>query len=182
MSQAALQDAGDDPADELLLWILVWSELVAFGVLFGAFLVTALLQQSVFAAARLHLNPELAALNTIILLTSGWQAALAARTGASHRQSRRALLFAALLGLAFALVKVAEYAGELPFAGDPSFGSFFELYLLTTGFHLLHVLFGAFVLLLVAWRPSRSNITLITTLWHVIDLVWVVMFPLVYLA
>ncbi|TJW35653.1 MAG: cytochrome c oxidase subunit 3 family protein, partial [Mesorhizobium sp.] len=42
--------------------------------------------------------------------------------------------------------------------------------------------FGAFVLLLVSWRVERSNVVLITTLWHVFDLIWIVMFPLVYLA
>ncbi|OKP72984.1 NorE accessory protein for nitric oxide reductase, partial [Ensifer adhaerens] len=53
---------------------------------------------------------------------------------------------------------------------------------LVTGFHLLHVVFGAFVLIIVAWRPKPGNVELITTLWHVIDLVWIVMFPLVYLV
>jgi nitric oxide reductase NorE protein len=182
MSQTATHEAADEEADELLLWILVWSELVAFGVLFGAFLVTSVLQAAAFSAARSHLSPAFAAANTLILLSSGWQAALAARAGASRRRSRRGLLLAALLGLAFVLVKIVEYSGEVRFAGDAAFGSFFELYFLLTGFHLLHVAFGALVLLLVAWRPSRSNTRLITTLWHVIDLVWVVMFPLVYLA
>lgn len=182
MSQTVTQDVTDDEAGEFLLWILVWSELIAFGMLFGAFLVTSLLQVHAFSAARAHLSPMLAAANTIILLSSGWQAALAARAEALPRQSQRALLLAALFGFAFMAVKMVEYGGEIPFSGDASFGSFFELYFLITGFHLLHVVFGAFVLLLVAWRPNRSNITLITTLWHVIDLVWMVMFPLVYLA
>ena len=51
-----------------------------------------------------------------------------------------------------------------------------------TGFHLLHVAFGAIILLLVALRPARENVTLIATLWHVIDLVWLVIFPILYLA
>ncbi len=54
--------------------------------------------------------------------------------------------------------------------------------MLLTGFHLMHVLFGSVVLALVAWRPTRSNVLLITTLWHAIDLVWLVMFPVLYLA
>lgn len=174
--------AADEEANGVLLWVLVWSELVAFGVLFGAFLVTALLQPQAFLAARFHLRAGLAGLNTVILLSSGWQAALAARTGVSQLQRRRGLALAALLGLAFAAVKIVEYASEAQFAGETEFGSFFELYFLITGFHLLHVVFGAAVLLLVAWRPSKSNVALITTLWHAIDLVWVLMFPLLYLA
>lgn len=172
----------DDAADTLLLWVLVWSELAAFGILLVGFLVVGIVQADAFSAARSHLDPLLAGINTLVLLTSGWQAALAARPQASRAQRRRALVNAALFGLAFVVIKLFEYRTEAGVAGDPAFGSFFELYFLVTGFHLLHVVFGALVLLIVAWRPKPGNVTLITTLWHVIDLVWIVMFPLVYLV
>lgn len=170
-------DAGD-----FLLWILVWSELAAFGVMLVAFMVTSIVQADEFAAARQHLDPSIAALNTAVLLTSGWQAARAARPGVPRKESRSALILAALLGFLFVAVKLFEYSGEVGHASDEGYGAFFELYFLLTGFHLLHVLFGAFVLLLVSWRADRSNVLLITTLWHVFDLIWIVMFPLVYLA
>lgn len=170
-------DAGD-----FLLWILVWSELAAFGILLAAFMVAGIVQADQFAAARVHLNTPLAALNTAVLLTSGWQAARAARPGATRGQARGALVVAALFGLLFVAIKLFEYSGEIGHAGDEAYGVFFELYFLLTGFHLLHVAFGALVLLLVSWRTSRANVILITTLWHVFDLIWIVMFPLVYLA
>lgn len=170
-------DAGD-----FLLWALVWSELAAFGILLCAFLIVGFLQPEAFASARQHLNVPLAAVNTLVLITSGWQAALAVRTGATRGQSRRALVLAAVFGLLFAAIKLYEYAGEAAFAGQAAFADFFELYFLITGFHLLHVTFGAAVLLLVAWKPDRANIILITTLWHVFDLIWILMFPIVYLA
>ncbi|KOF20189.1 NorE accessory protein for nitric oxide reductase [Ensifer adhaerens] len=168
--------------DDLLLWVLVWSELAALGILLTGFLVVGVIQADAFAAARSHLNPLLAGINTLVLLTSGWQAALAARPVASTAARRRALMLAALFGVAFVVIKLFEYSTEVDVAGLPQFGAFFELYFLITGFHLLHVAFGSAVLLLVAWRPSPGNIALITTLWHVIDLVWIVMFPLVYLV
>lgn len=171
------QDAGD-----FLLWILVWSELAAFGVMLVAFMVTGIVQADKFAAARQHLDPLIAALNTAVLLTSGWQAARAARPGAPRNEPRGALILAALLGFLFVAIKLFEYRGEIGYSGDEGYGAFFELYFLLTGFHLLHVLFGAFVLLLVSWRADRSNVLLITTLWHAFDLIWIVMFPLVYLA
>ncbi|WP_112946263.1 cytochrome c oxidase subunit 3 [Hyphomicrobiales bacterium] len=174
--------AEEDTTDTLLLWVLVWSELAAFGILLAGFLLVGLVQPDAFVAARLHLDPLLAGINTLVLLTSGWQAALATRPRASLGQRRRALVNAALIGFAFVAIKLFEYSTEAGVAGDPAFGSFFELYFLVTGFHLLHVVFGAFVLLIVAWRPASGNVTLITTLWHVIDLVWIVMFPLVYLV
>ncbi|WP_025199888.1 cytochrome c oxidase subunit 3, partial [Brucella sp. NF 2653] len=112
----------------------------------------------------------------------GWQAALAGRRRSDPKAVRRPLLFAALFGFCFVAVKLLEYSHEARFAGDEAAGSFFELYFLITGFHLLHVLFGSVILMLVAWRPSRSNVLLIATLWHAIDLVWLVMFPILYLA
>lgn len=175
--------AGDDPdAGDFLLWILVWSELTAFGILLVAFMVAGVVQAEQFASARLHLNAPLAALNTAVLLTSGWQAARAARPDATRRQARAALIGAAVFGLLFVAIKLFEYSAEIGHAGDQAHGVFFELYFILTGFHLMHVVFGALVLLLVSWRMERSNVVLITTLWHVFDLIWIVMFPLVYLA
>ncbi|MFC3074564.1 cytochrome c oxidase subunit 3 [Shinella pollutisoli] len=168
--------------DSLLLWVLVWSELVAFGALLAAFLVMSALDPQGAAALRGHLSPGLAGANTLILVLSGWQAALAVRRRDEGLAVRRPLVLAAMLGLAFVAVKLLEYSREIDFVGDPAAGGFFELYFLVTGFHLLHVLFGSVLLLLVAWRPSRANVFLIATLWHAIDLVWLVMFPILYLA
>ncbi|MER8461831.1 cytochrome c oxidase subunit 3 [Mesorhizobium sp. M1396] len=182
MMVSSAQDEEAPGAGDLLLWILAWSELAAFGSLLVAFMVAGIVQADKFAMARQHLDPAIAALNTAVLLTSGWQAARAARPSASRNEVRRALIFAALLGFLFVAVKLFEYSGEIGRAGEEGYGSFFELYFLLTGFHLLHVLFGAMVLLLVSWRADRPNVLLITTLWHVFDLIWIVMFPLVYLA
>lgn len=172
----------EEPEDNLLLWILVWSELVTFAILLTAFMIMSLVDIDGVTALRSHLSPGLAAANTVVLLLSGWQAAIAVRSHHDSRVVRRPLLCASLFGLVFVAIKLVEYSHELPFAGDAAAGSFFELYFLLTGFHLLHVLFGSFILMLVAWRPSRSNVVLIATLWHAIDLVWLVMFPILYLA
>ena len=174
---AAKAESGE--GDSLLLWILVWSELAVFGALLVAFMVMTLLDGAAAGLLRSHLHPGLAALNTVLLVLSGWQAALAVRGDATA--ARRPLSLAAVFGLAFVAVKLGEYAVEIG-SGIGEAGRLAELYFLITGFHLLHVLFGAGVLLLVAWRPSRSNVVTIATLWHAIDLVWLVMFPIVYLA
>lgn len=167
--------------DTFLLWILVWSELAAFGALLIAFMVMTVLDADGASLLRSHLHPGLAALNTVLLVLSGWQAALAVRLGADCGAVRRPLVLAALFGLVFVAVKIAECSMEIR-AGLDGAGTLAELYILITGFHLLHVAFGATVLLLVAWRPSRANVVAIATLWHVIDLVWLVMFPIVYLT
>jgi nitric oxide reductase NorE protein len=174
-------DAESGQGDCLLLWILVWSELAAFGALLIAFMVMTALDPEGVALFRTYLHPGLAGANTIILVLSGWQAALAVRLGAEGRAARRPLVLAAFLGLTFAAVKTVEYMLEIQ-AGVGGLGKLAELYFLVTGFHLLHVVFGAAILLLVASRPSRANVVMIATLWHAIDLVWLVMFPIIYLT
>jgi nitric oxide reductase NorE protein len=173
------RDEGTD--GNLVMWILVWSELVAFGVLISGFLVMSFLHAESFSLAKLHLDARLASINTLVLITSGWLAAEAARA-MSERIRRMALAASAVLGFVFAAVKVIEYQRELKFAGDATFNAFFELYFIITGFHLAHVVFLSLVMLLIARRPERSNVALVTTVWHVVDIVWLVIFPVVYLG
>ncbi|KNY17099.1 NorE accessory protein for nitric oxide reductase [Shinella sp. SUS2] len=179
--RTAIAETESGEGDCLLLWILVWSELAAFGALLVAFMVLTLVDVGNASLLRAHLHPGLAALNTVLLVLSGWQAALAVRRGADLSGVRRSLVLAGLLGLVFAAVKLTEYGIEVR-SGIGAAGTLAELYFLVTGFHLLHVVFGAVVLFLVAWRPSRGNVVMIATLWHAIDLVWLVMFPIVYLT
>lgn len=172
---------GRETSGDLVLWILVWSELAAFGVLIGGFMIMSVLHADEFALAKLHLNGRLASINTLVLIMSGWLAAEAAR--AVKEQTRRfALLGAAALGFAFTLIKLIEYQGEMRLAGDATFNAFFELYFLITGFHLAHVIFLSILMVLIARRPDPTNVRLVTTVWHVIDMIWLVIFPVVYLG
>jgi nitric oxide reductase NorE protein len=172
---------GEASEGDLILWILVWSELAAFGVLLLGFMVMSFLHPDSFQIAKLHLNGRLASLNTLVLITSGWAAAEAARSR-SERIRRVALLAAAALGFVFVGIKLAEYGGELRFAGDATFDAFFQLYFMITGFHLAHVVFLGLVMLLVAQKAETSNVRLVATVWHVVDIVWLVIFPIVYLG
>lgn len=181
MAVFADTDVRSEEGNDLILWILVWSELAAFGILLAGFLVMSFLHPESFSVAKFHLDARLASLNTIVLLASGWQAAVAVRSVDESRR-RLSLIAAAALGFVFVAVKALEYHGELRFMGDATFNAFFELYFLITGFHLAHVAFLGALMLLLARRPDPSNVGIVTTLWHVIDIVWLVIFPLIYLG
>lgn len=167
----------EEPGVELLLWVLIWSELVVFTALLAAFAVAETLDPAGFAVGRGHLDLGRAVAATAVLLTSGLFAARAAR---SARPSRD-LLLAAAGGVAFCVLKVFGYLQELPFAGLQE-GRMFEMYMLITGFHLVHVVFGTGLLVIAAWRPSPAGVAAVATIWHVIDLVWIGILPVIYVS
>lgn len=162
---------------ELLLWILVWSELVVFGALLGAFLLLSVLDPPSLVTLHRALDPTLAVLATAVLLTSDFFAASAA----FGRHPRRNLVVAALGGLAFCGLKIAAFVDELPALAAME-GRLAELYPLIVGFHFAHVLFVAGLLLLVAWRPVPRHAATVATVWHLIDLVWLLILPVIYLG
>lgn len=171
------------PGDPMI-WVLVFSELAAFGLFLGAFVVARAVNPVVFASGQAALDSGLAGLNTIVLVTSGWAAArgtAAARAG-EPRSSRHWLFVAMGLGAAFVAIKLAEYAKEIGSGIGLETSPFFTLYFLLTGFHLLHVCLGIIILSVVCRRAEPSGVETGTAFWHMVDLVWVVMFPILYLV
>jgi nitric oxide reductase NorE protein len=88
---------------------------------------------------------------------------------------------AALLGVVFLIVKVLEYAGKAADGIGWETHPFFTFYYLLTGFHAAHVVAGVIVLLLIAWQDTARNIEAGAAFWHMVDLVWVLLFPVLYL-
>lgn len=162
---------------ELLLWILVWSELIVFGALLGGFLLLSALDPPALTALHRALDLPLAGIATATLLGSGFFAARAAAGAAP----RRNLVAAAAGGFAFCALKLAAFGHELPALAAMD-GRLPELYLLITGFHLAHVLFVALLLLAVAWRPAPRQVAMVATVWHLVDLVWLLILPVIYLG
>ncbi|WP_376961779.1 cytochrome c oxidase subunit 3 [Azospirillum sp. A26] len=170
----------------LMMWILIFSELAVFGVAFLGFAVARVLDPAIFAAGQAHLNGTAGALNTMVLVTSGYLAAkgvAAGRCGAVP-QARRAMLMAAAVGSVFLAVKAVEYSATLGAGLTIDTDSFFTLYFLLTGFHALHVVLGIVILLLVGRSGPDTLVENLETgaaFWHMVDLVWVILYPLVYL-
>ena len=171
------------PGDPMM-WVLVLSELVAFGLFLGAFIVAHAVRPAVFASGQTALDTSLAGYNTIVLVTSGWAAAKGAAS-ARAREGLRArlwLFLAMVLGAAFVTIKLVEYAREVGSGAGMETSVFFTLYFLLTGFHLLHVLLGITILAVVCRRADPIHVQTGTVFWHMVDLVWIVMFPIVYLV
>jgi len=149
---------GELPGDPMI-WVLIFSELAVFGALLCAFAIARGINPTEFASGQALLNPGLAGLNTVVLVTSGWAAARGA-AAARARQActcRRWLVLTIGLGWAFVAVKFVEYAGEIATGAGLETSTFFTLYFLLTGFHLLHVVLGM-VILAVVWRGAEVEI------------------------
>ncbi len=180
MSDATLID---ELPGELLMWVLIISELLVFGAGLIAFMGVRLTDPAGFAEAQSHLHRTGAALNTVVLVSSGYLAAQALhwRRDARRNTAQLALLGASLLGLVFLVIKGVEYADKAAQGISYETHPFFLFYYLLTGFHAAHVLAGALILLLVAWRDDPRNIEAGAQFWHMVDLVWIMLFPVIYL-
>ena len=166
-----------------MMWILIASELLVFGAALIGFAGARALDPVGFAESQSLLNRPLGAINTAVLLTSGLFAALAvqARREEKSSLSRIHLAIAALFGFGFMVVKFVEYGEKFAAGIDVDTNTFFTLYYLVTGFHLAHVVFGIIILALVGIWNSEENLETGTAFWHMVDLVWVLIFPVIYL-
>lgn len=167
---------------ELMIWILIISELAVFSAGLVALLATRLTDPAGFAEAQSHLHRVGAAVNTVVLVTSGYLAAHAAAVaGARPARARLALVLAAGLGAVFLAVKASEYADLFSQGISTETHAFFTFSFLLTGFHAAHVLAGMLLLLAVALRPAPRAVGVAAAFWHMVDLVWVLLVPVVYL-
>ncbi|MEO9781006.1 MAG: cytochrome c oxidase subunit 3 [Sedimentitalea sp.] len=173
----------DELPGELMMWVLIVSELLVFAAGLTAFLAVRLTDPVGFAEAQDHLYRTGAALNTAVLITSGFLAAQALvwRRVGKRALARVALVAAAALGVLFLVIKGAEYAGKAAQGIAWDTHPFFTFYYGLTGFHAAHVVAGVLLLLLVAWRDASQNIEASAMFWHMVDLVWVLLFPVIYL-
>jgi cytochrome c oxidase subunit 3 len=186
------------------MWVFLATEVLLFGGLFVGYIVYRSLYHRAFTEASHHLDAFLGTIETIVLLTSSLFAVL---TIYYLRRRARALcvlflLLTALMGVAFLALHGLEYfhefgEGILPgshyrFSEMPLAGAdlFFTLYFCMTGLHGAHVTVGVLVLCWMAARVARGEIVpeyeapleVATLYWHLVDLIWIFLYPLLYLA
>ena len=173
------------------VWVFIGADAVIFAMLFSSFMSERLHNPAVFEASRHTLNMNLGGIDTLILLTSSWSVALAIQALKRGLVDRvpRYLLGGVLTGLMFMVSKSIEYFEKFAAGIRPATNDFYMWYFTLTGIHLLHVVFGT-SLLTYLWINSRrgayssSNRVVpecVASYWHLVDLLWVVIFPLLYL-
>ncbi|WP_163557742.1 cytochrome c oxidase subunit 3 family protein [Halomonas sp. NO4] len=184
---AALPNPGWGPLSALpgnpLMWVLILSEMLVFTAFFALYAWQRATDVAAFNAAQQSLDPLMGGLNTLVLLTSGLCVALAveAISGDRRRRARQWLAASMALGVLFGVVKVVEYADKFAAGITPDTHLFFGFYYGLTAFHFAHVLFGLGLLALVTWRTSVDNVETAAAFWHMVDLIWILLYPLIYL-
>jgi nitric oxide reductase NorE protein len=173
------------------VWVAIGADSVIFALLFGSFMQARLQGPQVFEASRRTLNMNLGGIDTIILLTSSWAVALAVQALKRDLLDRvpRYLLGGVLTGLMFMVSKSIEYFEKFADGITPATNAFYMWYFTLTGIHLLHVIFGTSLLTYLWIRSRRGSYSssnrvvpeCVASYWHLVDLLWIVIFPLLYL-
>lgn len=192
----------DDEADKLGMWLFIFSELLLFGVLFLTYSVYRYLNPVAFGLAAEELDVVIGTINTVILLLSSLTIAMSI-TAVQTGRTQHAIIFLGatlFLSLVFMVNKYFEWSGKISHGLYP--GSehlqglgqgdtlFFGLYYMLTGVHALHMIIGMAIIGFVIYEVKRGKINkgdyayLENTglYWHLVDLIWIFLFPLFYLV
>ena len=193
------------------MWVFLATEVMFFGAAFAAYMVYRTQYPAAWAFGSHHLNELFGTINTAVLLTSSLTVALAVHAAQEGKTDRiaRLLLITVALAFVFLVIKGIEYYGEykdglIPLlnftnpeladpgqAADPGKIQLFMIFYFTmTGLHALHILIGIGLLSTIAFFARRGRysaayatpVELSGLYWHFVDLVWVFLFPLLYLT
>ncbi|MEZ4906274.1 MAG: cytochrome c oxidase subunit 3 [Saprospiraceae bacterium] len=186
------------PQARLGMWILIAGEFVIFGGLIVAYLLYRF-RYPEWAEMASHTNVWLGSVNTFVLLTSSFFV-VKAHEGAVKKDTKKIMLYISLTivcALIFLVVKSTEYVQKIhhgfTFSGDELVkqgesieSTYWGFYFLMTGLHAFHVIVGATVLFIVMMGARKGKnthrIEVAGLYWHMVDLIWIFLFPLLYIA
>jgi cytochrome c oxidase subunit 3 len=188
-------------AAQLGMWVFIAQEILFFGGLFLGYTYYRIAYGAAFVQGSHHLDITLGAINTAALIASSLTMALAVHNAqlGNRRPQVLFLLLTIALGSLFLGIKTIEYAHKFhehlvpgptfTFEGDPHAQLFFGLYFLMTGLHALHMVIGIAILAVLTWLAWRgaydssyySPVELTGLYWHFVDIIWIFLFPLLYL-
>lgn len=171
------------------MWLFLASEIMFFAGFIGAYIVLRMANPHLAEAAQKEMAWPLAAFNTAVLIISSLTMVLAVHhiSKGNRGKCEDMIFITAVLGTLFLVVKGFEYAMKFDHGITPNSSSFWSSYFLMTGFHGLHVLGGIVALVFLMFHvkhygPERyAKVENIALYWHFVDLVWIFLFPIVYL-
>jgi nitric oxide reductase NorE protein len=175
---------------DLAVWLIILAEMLAFCILFLSYAFARVRNVELFNASQSTLDLHSGAINTVLLITGSWcvvRAVQAVRVDAS-RVGAGWLVAALACGAGFVTLKVFEFSAKADAGVDLSTNTFYMFYLLLTGFHFLHVVVAMVFLAILLLKTlqgaygSHDHHALESgaAFWHMVDLLWIVLFPLVY--
>jgi cytochrome c oxidase subunit 3 len=191
-------------ASQFGMWVFLVTEVLFFGGLFMAYILYRIWYPHMFVAASHELSVPLGAFNTAVLIGSSLTMAFAVRaaqTGERPRNQVFWLVATMVLGAVFLGVKVIEYSDKINhhLVPGPNFHFaepygqtaqlYFSLYFAMTGLHATHMIIGFGIMAVIAWQAARGRfdstyytpVEVTGLYWHFVDLVWIFLFPLLYL-
>ena len=184
---ATTRSAAGMPTGRLAVWWVIASEIVIFGGIIASYVMFRLSHES-FAVDAASTKMWIGAVNTFVLLTSSLFAVLghkAAEDGDGPKAARMLYLTCGG-GLIFLIIKAFEWNDKISHGHTLSSSTFFSFYYTAAGLHALHVLAGVIIMLIVAQTAKRNlelhRVELIGIYWHFVDIVWIFLFPLLYIA
>jgi len=184
---ATTRSAAGMPTGRLAVWWVIASEIVIFGGILASYIMFRLSHES-FATDAAETKMWIGAINTFVLLTSSLCAVLghkAAEEGNGPKAANMLYLTSAG-GLIFLIIKAFEWNDKISHGHTITSSTFFSFYYTAAGLHALHVLAGMIIMLIVAQTAKRSlelhRVELIGIYWHFVDVVWIFLFPLLYIA
>ncbi len=185
---ATTRSAAGMPTGRLAVWWVIASEIVIFGGLLGSYIMFRL-SHDAFGEHAAHTNMWIGAVNTLVLLTSSLFAVLGhkAADAGDGPKAAKFLYLTAAGGLLFASIKfLYEWPSEIRHGFTISSNTFWSFYYTAAGIHAAHVIAGVVIMLIIAPRAKRNlelhRVELIGLYWHFVDVVWIFLFPLLYIA
>ena len=179
------------PGEDETMWLFIMGDMIVFTLFFCMYAYYRNGDLALFQQSQQTLDINIGTINTLLLLTSSWLVALAlkvARLGQTAN-CRWLLLAAAIFGSGFAIMKVVEYQAKAEAGIHFLSNDFYLFYYLLTGIHFAHLVVGLCVLFyfVFIYRTEALSTDQINTLelggvyWHMVDLLWIIIFPLLYL-
>lgn len=175
---------------DFAIWIFILAELGVFSIFFIAFAFVKTLNPEIFAEGYAHLNRVAGLINTLALITSSYfvvRAVLAIKNNHSKKCAYW-LNWALIAAMVYVCVKLWEYSESFSAGYSLHTNVFYMFYFLLTFFHFAHVLLGMVILLAVARKAKKGDYSIDdyagvesgASYWHMVDLLWIILFPLVY--